>query len=141
MILNRIIGNCPKCNKINSYGILYIKSNSILYGCKSCQITHLHKLPDIRKKIIYLDQFFLSKVFRKSEPDFMELADKLMKLAHYQALVCPYSTIHETETHQWRREERSDLFKFIKKFSRGHEFKPDYDIEMTQRTYKGDVLD
>lgn len=31
----------------------------------------------------------------------MELADKIVKLAYYQALVCPYLTIHETETHQW----------------------------------------
>ena len=138
MILNRIIGNCSKCQAINAYGILYISNNSILYGCKSCKTTHLRKLPDLRKKIIYLDQFFLSKVFRKSDSDFLSIAEKLKKLAHYQAIVCPYSTAHESETHQWRREERDELFKFIKQFSGGHDFIPDYDVEMTQlkRSYK-----
>lgn len=138
MILNRIIGNCSKCQAINSYGILYISNNSILYGCKSCKTTHLCKLPDLRNKIIYLDQFFLSKVFRKSDSDFLSIAEKLKRLAHYQALVCPYSTIHESETHQWKPEKRGELFKFIKRFSRGHDFIPDYDVEMTQlqRSYK-----
>jgi hypothetical protein len=103
-----------------------------LYGCKNCKTTHLRKLPVLRKKIIYLDQFFLSKVFRKSESDFLPIAEKLKRLAYYQALVCPYSTVHESETHQWRREEKEELFKFIKQFSRGHEFIPDYDVEMIQ---------
>jgi hypothetical protein len=68
----------------------------------------------------------------------MKIAETLSRLAKYHALVCPYSTIHETETHQWRNAERAELFKFIKRFSRGHDFAPDYDVEMTQlqRSYK-----
>ncbi len=134
----RRIGNCSICGGVNTYGILFIRDNNVLYGCDSCQKTHLRALPPLKKKIIYLDQCFLSKVFRKSDSEFIKVSATLARLAQYLALVCPYSTIHETETHQWRSEERAELFKFIKRFSRGHDFEADYEVEMTQlqRSYE-----
>jgi hypothetical protein len=43
--------------------------------------------------------------------------------------------VHEDESHQWQGyggKTKDDLMKFIKSTSRGHEFKPAYDVERTQ---------
>jgi len=79
MILMRRIGNCSTCGGENTYGILFIRDNNILYGCDKCQKTELRALPSIRKKIIYLDQCFLSKVFRKSDSDFIKVSESLSR--------------------------------------------------------------
>ncbi|MBF0616419.1 MAG: hypothetical protein HQK88_06345 [Nitrospirae bacterium] len=136
--MTRRLGNCPECGGVNTYPFLFISNNNMIYKCKKCKETQSKALPLIKKKIIYLDQFFLSKVFRKSEEDFIKASETLTRLAYYQVLVCPYSTIHETETHQWRYNEMAELFEFIKRYSRGHYFEADYEVEMTQlkRSYE-----
>jgi hypothetical protein len=88
------------------------------------------QLPAVRKKVLYLDQFFLSHVFRENDPRFIEAAGRVKKLAALQLLVVPYSSVHEDETHQW--EKYAELFNFIKATSRGHEFSPAYDVERIQ---------
>ena len=94
-------------------------------------------LPPVKKKVLYLDQFFFSGAFRAGDQRFVEVAERVKHLAHLQLLVAPYSSVHEDETHQWRgyREfNTADLLEFIKKTARGSEFEKDYQVERTQVT-------
>jgi hypothetical protein len=84
----------------------------------------------LRKKVLYLDQFFFSHAFRGGEQRFIDAARHIERLTSLQLLVVPYSSIHEDETHQWAR--RDELFKFIKATARGAEFKADYEVTHTQ---------
>jgi hypothetical protein len=128
-IVSYLLGSCPGCGK-ESFGNVDVYSTYVLRGCGTCKYKESVKLPPIRKKIMYLDQFFLSHVFRGSEARFVEAANRIEKLAALQLLVVPYSSVHEDETHQWER--HAELFKFIKATSRGHEFSPAYDVERVQ---------
>jgi len=93
------------------------------------------QLPTIRKKVIYLDQFFFSHAFRGGDVRFVEAANRIKQLAHFQLLTSPYSSVHEDETYQWRghNDKTSDgLMEFIKSASRGLTFERAYRIERTQ---------
>jgi len=92
-------------------------------------------LPEIRKKVIYLDQFFFSGALRGKDPRFKVAAERVKRMSHLQLLVAPYSSVHEDETHQWRGHEgmtKDQLMEFIKATSHGAEFEKDYSIERTQ---------
>ena len=128
-IVSYLLGSCPSCGK-ESFGNVDVYSMYVLRGCGACKYKESVQLPPIRKKIMYLDQFFLSHAFRGSDARFIEAACRIEKLAALQLLVVPYSSVHEDETHQWER--HAELFKFIKATSRGHEFSPAYDVERVQ---------
>ncbi|OIR15324.1 hypothetical protein GALL_36460 [mine drainage metagenome] len=101
----------------------------------SCSYSTTMWLPAIRKKILYLDQFFFSSAFRERDPRFVEAAARIREISALQLLAVPFSSIHEDETHQWRGydgKNKEDLMEFIKATSRGHEFEPSYDVEQTQ---------
>jgi len=134
MIVTRIIGECPGCKRENSFGNVNIHQNLLLRGCIHCDYSMQIPLPVLSKKIIYLDQFFLSHAFRSNLKQFVEAADILAELAHEQLVVCPYSSIHKTETLQWRHSQKEQLLEFIKKASRGNEFNPEYMIKSRQIT-------
>ncbi|PKR49382.1 hypothetical protein TH8_10920 [Thalassospira profundimaris] len=122
--------DCPSCGAEQKFGIIDIRHPYILKGCATCRYKERERLPLLRKKIVYLDQFFLSHVFRGNDERFLIAADKLTKLAQYQLIVTPYSTLHEDETDLW--EWRDELLDFIKNTSRGHEFVAEYELENTQ---------
>lgn len=135
MLVTRIIGDCPSCGGKNRFGNVSVYSNHVIRGCMSCDYSTTVRLPEIRKKIVYLDQFFFSRAFRGKDRRFVEAAQRIRHISHLQLLVVPFSSIHEDETHQWRGydgKNKEDLMKFIKATSRGHEFKPAYEIEHTQ---------
>ena len=87
-------------------------------------------MPPIRKKVIYLDQFFFSHAFHGREPRFIEAAKRIRAVADQQLLAAPYSSIHETETLLYSG--RDELEEFIKDASRGVEFSPSYRVKRTQ---------
>jgi hypothetical protein len=132
MLVTTIIGKCPGCNKENAFGNVNIHQNLLLRGCIHCKYSIRIPLPELSKKILYLDQFFLSHAFRRNLSRFVEAADIISELAHEQLIVCPYSRIHKTETLQWRHSRKDHLFQFIRETSRGHEFNPDYRIKEKQ---------
>ncbi len=132
MLVTRIIGACPNCKKENAFGNVNISQNLLLRGCEQCNYSMHIPLPHLSKKILYLDQFFLSHAFRGNAEQFIKASKTIEILAHNQLLVCPYSPIHKTETLQWRHDQKEDLFEFIKKTSRGNEFHPEYRISQTQ---------
>jgi hypothetical protein len=89
----------------------------------------------VRKKILYLDQFFFSSAFKERDPRFTNAADRVRDVSAKQLLVAPFSSVHEDETHQWRGydgKSKEDLMEFIKATSRGHEFESAYDVEEAQ---------
>lgn len=126
-----ITGDCPGCGAEKSFGIIDVHRTEVSRGCGSCRYLDSVGLPAIKKKVIYLDQFFFSHTFRGKEPRFMEAAAKIKRMAALQLLVAPYSSVHEDETHQWK-DRYDDLFDFIKASSRGHEFEPAYEVERIQ---------
>lgn len=135
MLVTRVIGDCPSCKSRNCFGNVSVGKNSILRGCGQCDFTKNIYLPSIKKKILYLDQFFFSNAFKKKEKRFIKTANKIKDLTDKQVLVVPYSNIHEDETYLWRGymdDDKEGLLEFIKISSRGHKFKADTEIEISQ---------
>src|SRR6185437_14641053 len=92
---------CPQCNAVGKFGILFVSNNHVVRGCSACNFTGSIKLPTLKKTIIYLDQFFLSAAFRSNQSKFVDARERIVDLATRQLIVCPWSDIHEAETHQW----------------------------------------
>ena len=130
MLVTRVLGDCPRCKAKASYGNVDIYRDRVLRGCKNCSYEARYYLPPVRKAVLYLDQFFYSGAFRGGDQRFVDAAKRVRELAGKQLLVSPYSSVHSDETHLW--EQREQLFEFIKAASRGHQFKPAYDIEREQ---------
>ncbi len=130
MLVTRVLGDCPGCGAKGSFGNVSVHEY-VLRGCTHCQYQSMVWLPEIRKKVIYLDQFFFSGALRGNDPRFKVAAERVRQMCHLQLLVAPYSSVHEDETHQWRSHE-DQLMEFIKATSRGAEFEKDYKVERTQ---------
>ncbi len=135
MLIARILGDCPGCGGVRTYGNAWIRDDILQRGCTSCRHRNEIWLPDVHKKILYLDQSFFSGAFRERDARFVRAAAKVREATHRQLLVAPYSSLHEDETHQWRGHDGrlpADLMDFIKRTSGGYEFEADYDIEREQ---------
>ena len=83
-----------------------------------------------RKKILYLDQNFLSTAFRK-DPKWNGPLRRMEELLDLQLLAVPYSPTHEKESRFWVTNSDA-LLKFIRTLSRGHKFEPYYYVERVQ---------
>lgn len=129
-LVTYILGDCPGCGGKGTYGNIDVRSTYISRGCRVCRYKEQVPLPPVQKKVLYLDQFFLSHAFRGSEKRFLRAAKRIEELTALQLLVVPYSTIHEEETHLW--EHYADLMEFIKATSHGHKFSPAYEVEESQ---------
>lgn len=129
-LVSHIIGDCPGCGATQAFGNVDVYSRYVYRGCGRCRYNEKVPLPDLKKKVLYLDQFFFSSAFRANEQMFVEAAERVSLLTANQQLVVPFSSIHEDETHMWER--YAELMEFIKHTSRGHEFKPAYRIENEQ---------
>jgi hypothetical protein len=135
VLVTRILGECPGCHCKNSYGNVSVDQNRVLRGCTNCRYSTLIPLPELKKNVLYLDQFFFSSAFKNRDERFTAAAEKIGDLAHKQVLIAPFSSVHEDETHQWRGyggKNKDDLMEFIKATSRGHKFEPAYDVEREQ---------
>lgn len=122
--------DCPNCHGATTFGNVDVYGSSVLLGCGRCRHTERIPLPQIRKSKLYLDQSFLSLVFKGEDDRFLTVAERIKSLCAKQALVVPYSNIHEDETHQWRR--HRELLDFIKATARGHEVVPTYNVIQDQ---------
>ena len=132
LITHHLSEPCPLCGSSRSYGNVNVNDNVLNRGCNVCGKWTRIYLPDISKRIIYLDQFFLSHAFRQQEKPFVEAAKRIEDMAHRQLLVCPFSSVHTDETHLWRHDQQQNLYRFIKQTARGHKFTQAYDIKLTQ---------
>lgn len=120
-IVSHVLGDCPGCGRKDAFGNVEVFGGKLLYqGCKACDHHVRIPLPKLKKKIVYLDQFFFSHAFRGQEQRFLDAAARIERASSLQLLVAPYSSIHEDETHLWSG--RDELFRFMKAVSRGHKF-------------------
>lgn len=129
-LVTYVLGDCPSCGAKGSFGNVDVYETHVYRGCKCCRHHERVNLPPLKKKVLYLDQFFFSGAFRAGDKRFVEAAGRIERLAALQLLLVPFSSIHEDETHQW--EKRDELFKFIRATARGEEFEAAYDVERTQ---------
>ena len=129
-LVSRIIGDCPGCGAKQAFGNVDVYSRYVYRGCGRCRYNEKVPLPELKKKVLYLDQCFFSHAFRANDQKFVDAAERISNLTANQQLVVPFSSIHEDETHMWER--YAELMEFIKHTSRGHEFKPAYRIENDQ---------
>lgn len=142
-LVSRVTGDCPKCGLKDGFGKVEIFNGSYVYlGCKKCRYSERIQLPPLRKKILYLDQYFFSHTFRGKQAEYLKVAELIEKASSLQLLVAPYSSVHEDETHLWSK--RDELFKFIKATARGHTFRAEFEVEQTQvgkafRAWLGDA--
>ena len=130
MLVTKITGNCPYCGGKDCYGNINVLKTQLWQGCSKCSKSVHSYLPEINKKIIYLDQFFYTEAYLGKSEAFIKAADLIKKLSNKKLLVAPFSSIHEKETHQWIH--RHELYEFIKSTSRGHEFEPNYSVQRKQ---------
>lgn len=99
---------CPECKKDDSFGVLNIHGNSYTRRCRECWVSKSYKLPELKKKIIYLDQFVISEMMKaindklgkkdKIDKFYFTLFEKLEELSKAQLIVCPDSTFHKNES-------------------------------------------
>lgn len=79
--------------------------------CKKCKYTSQHRLPELSKKILLLDQFVFSNIAKAFDPKFdksrmskldsefySKLFAKLERLFRYQLIICPHTQIHRNES-------------------------------------------
>lgn len=135
MLVTYVLGDCPSCGGQNSFGNVSVQVDHVLRGCMKCNYGIFIYLPDIRKNVLYLDQFFFSKAYLGKDSRFIDAAERIRRVSDLQLIVVPFSSIHEDETHQWRGfsgKDKNDLMEFVKATSGGHEFQQDYEIERSQ---------
>lgn len=100
---------CPKCGK-QEFGISIISGSSLMRRCRDCWHKQDYRLPALRKKIVYLDQFVISNLMKLQNPStkgharvladpfWRQLCDLLFELRHFQMICCPDSRSHEQES-------------------------------------------
>jgi len=135
-IVTYVLGDCPACGAKDSFGNVDVHESFVYRGCKHCRHREQVKLPSIKKKILYVDQFFFSSAFRAGDSRFTDAAKRIERLAALQLLAVPFSSLHEDEANQW--EKRKELMEFIRSTAHGKKFILADEVEQRQldKAYK-----
>jgi hypothetical protein len=100
---------CPKCGA-QEFGVLSVSDTRCERRCRACFHRGTVYLPEIRKKIIYIDQFVFSNFVKildpdidgheraSSEPFWKQLFEILGVVCHIQLVACPDSREHQQES-------------------------------------------
>jgi transcription elongation factor Elf1 len=103
---------CPFCGA-EEFGVLMITRSGYVRRCRACMKDEQFRLPALAKKILYLDQFAISKLMKVLHPDhrervarrgeeeerfWLELFERLDRLVKLQVLICASSTSHWEES-------------------------------------------
>lgn len=106
---------CPKCGEMG-FGVLTINANSYSRRCRECfypkggETPCILPLPQLNKKIFYIDQFAISNMMKIINPDteasrankidefWLTLFDKIHHLCKMQVIICPDSYFHANES-------------------------------------------
>lgn len=107
---------CPQCRE-ETFGFLGGGDQAIAWRCSRCRYTEHEPLPEVDKKVIYIDQFVFSELFKLKAgarredklTSFWQEVDRLLhRVVHLQQAVLPHSNIHHAETvvSAWPRELR-----------------------------------
>jgi hypothetical protein len=108
---------------------LAIYARHYVRRCIDCSFDQSLPLPEIKKRIIYLDQFVISNMMKELEPAntnahpfYRPLFEKLDRLSKLQLIVCPESPIQDYESAVDPRYEK--LRAVFRLFSHGISFHP-----------------
>src|SRR4051794_22253135 len=94
--------SCPSCG-LDTLGILTAGGDSVTLRCTKCRYTHLDALPELDKRVIYLDQNAFSMLFKfeaggRLPPGHEDFASRMSKLVRrvtlLQQAILPHSGIH-----------------------------------------------
>jgi hypothetical protein len=100
---------CPKCGE-KEYGVLSVSDTRCQRRCRACWHTVTVYLPEIKKKIVYVDQLAFSNIMKflnpeakgheraAAEPFWKELFETLGVVCHLQLVACPDSREHQHES-------------------------------------------
>jgi len=100
---------CPACGK-DKFGVSIINDSRLMRRCRDCWHKQDYPLPELRKKIIYLDQFVISNLMKldnpatkghatvAADPFWRDLSDLLFQLRQLQVICCPDSGSHVEES-------------------------------------------
>jgi hypothetical protein len=100
---------CPKCGK-QEYGVLHVGDTRCERRCRVCWHTATVYLPEIKKKIVYVDQSAFSNIMKFLNPEvrgheraaavpfWKELFESLGVVCHLQLVACPDSREHHHES-------------------------------------------
>jgi ribosomal protein S27AE len=95
---------CPKCKQI-AFGVAIVGNHQAFRKCGECGYFERHTLPQVRKAVLYLDQFAISNLMwvrsnsaKKVNDFYSTLYDRLLELLRLQAVVCPSSDSHQDES-------------------------------------------
>jgi hypothetical protein len=114
---------CPHCNKADTFGVSWISGNGYLRRCRECRFTQSYKLPKIKKKIIYFDQFVISEMMKainkklgkteKCDRFWLALFEKVDRLLQLQLIICPDSTFHQDESALYEFEAHRNMYEHL----------------------------
>jgi len=138
---------CPnqECATDNTFGVFMSIEGARAYTreCYRCGHQQDFALPEIKKKIVYLDQFVVSNLIKlldkshsshmriKSDPFWETLFVKLERACKSQAIVCPDSFYHRDESLTGNIDFRS-MKRLYEHFSSGKTLYPSVVIERNQ---------
>ncbi|HXM98654.1 MAG TPA: hypothetical protein VN982_09285 [Candidatus Dormibacteraeota bacterium] len=100
---------CPKCG-VEEYGVLNVSHTRCERRCRACRHTATVYLPQIKKKVVYIDQFAFSNIMKflspeakgheraAAEPFWKQLFETLDVVRHLQLVACPDSREHQYES-------------------------------------------
>lgn len=107
MFISKPYKKCPSCGRCE-FGVSGIYDYMYTRKCCICGYTKSFDLPELKKKIIYLDQFVISNMMKsinkaagkidRVDKFYFELFKKLDRLNKLQLIICPDSPIHEEES-------------------------------------------
>ncbi len=105
---------CPKCSK-EGFGVLSIFNyNGYSRRCRYCLYHKSFKLPQLNKKIIYIDQMGISEMMKsinpkisqktkaRLKPIWLTVFNKLDRLIKLNLIICPDSNSHYQESLMWK---------------------------------------
>lgn len=99
---------CPKCQSSLALGVLHIGSTQLVQRCRYCKFTTETVLPLLNKKVIYLDQFAVSNIYKIRSGESLnprsvhvfwsEFYRRINRALVSQSAIFPASDIHFNET-------------------------------------------
>ena len=100
---------CPKCGE-SEFGVLSVDDCQCERRCRTCLFRGTVHLPELTKKVVYIDQFAISNIMKVlspetkgheraiSEPLWNELFEILSVVCGLQLVICPDSREHGDES-------------------------------------------
>jgi hypothetical protein len=130
VLVAHVTGPCPQCKATNCFGNVSVNGNHVSRGCRSCNHRDTLPLPLIKKKLVYLDQFYFSHLFRSNNSAFQEISKQIKHLNSLQLVATPYSPVHLAESRLTSR--FSDLAQHIKVEASGKRLYAPYKVDRAQ---------